>query len=285
MREVSVLATSNSYGYRLLKHMKLLQRVTGVREIRAFTLAELLVVIAVIGILAALLLTAVSGVKQRSYETICLNNLRQIGIAMKLYHDENKGRFPLRISMRGSAGTLPTSPAPWTNWWDFSQALGGKDSKPGSSLPPANQRPLFPYVKAAETFYCRADQGWEDKPRNRIVRPSYWSVFGCSYTYNAFAPVRSVEEIGTTGVANKREESFINPTKQVLIYERPAAKVGGESPIILWHRSKSAQALFLSEHYAKGRELVAPFLFLDGHAQVLIFKNGEETWQSSKLVW
>ncbi len=238
-----------------------------------------------IAILTALLLPAMLRAKQHSIETICVSNLRQIGVAIKLYHDENKGRFPLRFSMKGSTGTPPTSPATFTNWWDFTRALGGKDPKVGTILPPANQRPLFPYAKAAETFHCRADQGWEDKPRNRIVRPSYWSVYGCSYTYNVIAPVRSAAEIGTTGVANKREESFANSAKQVLVYERPAAKSGMHYPIILWHRAKNAQALMLSEHYAKGRELVAPFLFLDGHAQVLVFKNGEKPWQSPKIVW
>jgi len=41
-------------------------------------LIELLVVMAIVGILAALLLMAVTGVKQRSQETVCLSNLRQI---------------------------------------------------------------------------------------------------------------------------------------------------------------------------------------------------------------
>lgn len=252
----------------------------------AFTLVELLVVIAIIGILASLILAAVARVKQRSQETICLNNLRQIGVAMKLYQDDNQNRLPLRISMKGSSGMPPQDPATAADWNDFSHAIGGKDGGPGTKLAPARERPLFPYIKNPETFHCLADQGWEDKPRNRSVRPSYWSVFGCSYSYNTTrsgAPTRA--DIGTPGLANKSGDLVSKPSLFVLVYERPAAVDGTEAPIILWHRAKNSESLLLSEHYAKGRELVAPFLFLDGRTQVLVFKKGETPWKSSRVVW
>src|SRR3972149_3776960 len=58
-----------------------------------FSLVELLVVIAVIGVLAALLLPAVQASRESSRRLACLNNLHQIGIGMLAYHDANK-RFP-----------------------------------------------------------------------------------------------------------------------------------------------------------------------------------------------
>jgi prepilin-type N-terminal cleavage/methylation domain-containing protein/prepilin-type processing-associated H-X9-DG protein len=61
---------------------------------RGFTLIELLVVIGIIGVLLAILLPAAEHVRHQGYIDKCASNLRQIGLAISMYANENKGNYP-----------------------------------------------------------------------------------------------------------------------------------------------------------------------------------------------
>jgi prepilin-type N-terminal cleavage/methylation domain-containing protein/prepilin-type processing-associated H-X9-DG protein len=84
---------------------------------RGFTLVELLVVVAVVAILAALLLPALASAKERSKRTSCASNLRQIGLAIRAYADDYSGDIPYG----------PKAP-PFTSAFDFYPSTGAPTS-------------------------------------------------------------------------------------------------------------------------------------------------------------
>jgi len=81
-----------------------------------FTLIEMLVVIAIISILAALLLPALSAARERSREADCMSNLRQCGVAVIMYNNHSNEYFPV---VHG--GTYAAPQPPTKEWWEFLQ--------------------------------------------------------------------------------------------------------------------------------------------------------------------
>lgn len=78
---------------------------------RGFTLVELLVVIAIIAILASVLLPALGKAKDESIRMKCVNNVKQLGMAMQMYGEDNGSLLPM------AHGTVPwndNNPPPWT---------------------------------------------------------------------------------------------------------------------------------------------------------------------------
>ncbi len=90
------------------------------KQKKAFTLIELLVVIAIIAILAALLLPALAAAKRKAQRINCVNDLKQVGIAFRLWEGDNADRYPMSVStvkngaMEAVFSALNQNPTPYT---------------------------------------------------------------------------------------------------------------------------------------------------------------------------
>jgi prepilin-type N-terminal cleavage/methylation domain-containing protein/prepilin-type processing-associated H-X9-DG protein len=99
----------------------------GSRPHVAFTLIELLVVIAIIAILAAMLLPALARAKDKAKRTMCMNNSKQLGLAIMLYRDDYNDTYPFGIRVGSSRVSLTNLNDPGGIGWPMNllQYLGG----------------------------------------------------------------------------------------------------------------------------------------------------------------
>jgi prepilin-type N-terminal cleavage/methylation domain-containing protein len=106
----------------------------------AFTLIELLVVIAIIAVLIALLLPAVQSAREAARRAQCVNNLKQIGIALHNYHTAND-TFPMGGSKNWSI--FATDLYPWSGWSAQAAMLGYLEQQPLYNACNFNFAPTF----------------------------------------------------------------------------------------------------------------------------------------------
>jgi prepilin-type N-terminal cleavage/methylation domain-containing protein len=243
---------------------------------RGFTLVELLVVIAILAILAGLLLPALIGARDRAHQATCVNNLRQIGIGMKMYVEDHESKFPPAYVASVNPVTGEVVGYNDTRW-----TLGGRelsdDEHVLNEYVRAPSRPLTPYVPAEETFRCPQDKGVTVQSCNcpEMTGPK-WDEVGCSYHYNA-GGLTMVAGGGTrlpqleplTGLAGQPEDWVPSPSRYILVHEPPARPWGcSESAAIWvqWHRVKG-KSLFTDPTIAPNL-FISPTLFVDGHVAV-----------------
>ena len=110
---------------------------------RGFTLIEIMVAISIIGILIALLLPAVQSAREVARRAQCVNNLKQIGIALHAYH-QAVGRFPLATAVAYSSVGFRTD---WGTW--SGQAM---------MLPYLDQAPLYNAINFSWTCWYGTGQ-------------------------------------------------------------------------------------------------------------------------------
>lgn len=161
---------------------------------RGFTLVELLVVIAIIGVLVGLLLPAVQSAREAARQTHCKNNLRQIGIALHLYHDVHE-TFPMGgIEWRPYDNTTKLQLA----WSAF-------------LLPYLEQQALYDRLDLSKAF---------DATENAAGAATILSVYLCPTSDREEGLVDGRGPCDYGGIYGERITSPNNPPKGLMIYDR-----------------------------------------------------------------
>jgi len=147
------------------------------RTSQAFTLIELLVVIAIIAVLTAILLPVFFSVRGKARQTVCVSNMRQIGLAISLYAQDADDLYPYG----NDPSDMNTHPNIWLNSPYYNQVF--------TMLPLRDI--LHPYIQTNDLWHCPSDSGYTELDVSAYdgfgipldARPTAFQAFGTSYLY------------------------------------------------------------------------------------------------------
>ncbi len=219
------------------------------RRAPAFTLIELLVVIAIIGVISAMLLPALTRAKTAAQRANCISNVRQLGLGMQIYWDENAGN-----SFRLSDGNTNNGTLWWFGWLDNSQPEGQRpfDLSTGK---------LHPYLNGSDTRLCPA------MPTSAPLLKLKATHVVCSYGYNSSLSAAAPQPPVKAGrIARPAETAVFADAAQANDFQAPASRV---SPMLEeWYFFDTAVNFSGSSYYGHGHfrhAQRANVTFADGH--------------------